>query len=441
MKKLIILTFVILSSFFLALNAYSNFPEFFGSNILNSSLGGQGSFSEKNSGNNYYHPAVLAFSKDINVSTALTLVAHNFEDINNIVIKNPTNDPSAGSSGVLGSVNTNYDSVQHASINASLPVKDYGSLGFSLFLPVGKIMETNSGDSYLPEYVLYRARYKRIVSHLNYAHKLNNDFAFSLGIHMGFQAGANVNTNASLNGTSYGSSANAKTEANPTLAGVASLAYRTGESQFTATFQQEMKNNLESAATGLTAVPPVPFDITISSMIYYDPHILRVAYQRKLPFGELALSTEYQIWDNYKTPIVRIRRNSGTILPSDDYERVVVQNILVPKAGMTFNFGDSFDLALGAKYKPSIFAHTYNNAGNSVDLNSLILSGGALFRMNLFGTNVELGGNAQYHMLQQENVVKSANLENGSAGSKIGAPGYTIGGNVTVLSLGLNVEL
>ena len=344
--------------FFYGFLAQANFPEFFGASLLNGSLGGQGTFSSENPGNNYYFPAVLAFSDSLNLSTSFSVVNHNFKEINNIVVKNPINtDPAATE---LGSVGTNYESVQMASINASLPIKNKGSLGFSLFLPVGTLIKTNSGNAYLPEYVLYRARYKRIVSHLNYAHQVSDLLAFSIGLHLGLQVGANINTNAALNGTAYGSSAEVKSEADPSIAGIFSLALRKGRHQLGFTFQEEMKSNIQTLATGLTATPPVAFDITVDSMISFDPHILRLGYQYQAPFGEINLSTEYQIWENYKTPVVRVTRNSGVILPSDDYEKVVVSNILVPRLGVKFNLTQKLGLSFGVKYKPSIFKHNFN---------------------------------------------------------------------------------
>jgi hypothetical protein len=434
MKRLVFLLTILTS-----LTVDASFPEFFGSSVLNTGIGGQGSHSANNAGNNYYYPSILAWSKDINISTAVSMVTHSFNDITNVVIENPTNIyPSATT---YGSVSTEYESVQTASINVALPVKTYGTFALSLFLPIGSIMETNSGDAYLPEYVLYRARYKRIMSHANYAFKITDDLAMSVGMHMGFQAGANIHTNASLNGTAYGSSATAKTEADPAIAGILSAAYRMGSTQFTATYQQELKNNLQSVATGLTAITPVAFDITIDTMIYYDPHIFRLGYQSKAWFGEWALSAEYQIWDGYKTPIVRITRNSGTIQASDNYESVQVSNILVPRAGMKFYLTDGFNLTVGAKYKPSIFSHSFNGAGNSLDLASITVSSGMGYNMNLFGTPMEIGGAVQHHMLQEETIVKTDLLENGSAGSKIGAPGFTAGGSITVFSLGVNVKL
>jgi hypothetical protein len=434
MKKITSLMLILIS-----ISAHGSFPEFFGSSILNTGLGGQGSYSQNNAGNNYYHPAVLAWSKDINISTAISMVTHNFNDITNVVIKNPIN--TSPSTTEFGTVATDYESVQIASINVTLPVKTYGTFALSVFLPVGSIMETNSGDAYLPEYVLYRARYKRLMSHMNYAFKIFDDITMSVGAHMGFQAGANIHTNTSLNGTSYGSSATAKTQADPTISGILSTAYRLDDHQFTATFQQELKNNLQSVATGLTAIPPTAFDITIESMIYYDPHILRIGYQSKWSFGELDVSAEYQIWDSYKTPIVRIVRNSGVILASDDYESVTVSNILVPKAGVTLEFMDDLKMSFGVKYKPSIFSHDYSGAGNSLDLASYTFSSGVGYNINLFGTPMEIGGAVQHQLLQEEKITKTANIEDGSAGSKIASPGYTAGGSVTVFSFGVNVKL
>ena len=157
------------------------------------------------------------------ISANVTHIASDFEPITNIVVKNSTNTSPATTS--FGSVDTDYGTHQHSGINATIPVKTFGVFGLSVFTPVASIMETNSGDAFLPEYVLYRSRFKRTQAFFNFAYAWSNSLAFSIGTQIGFQAGANVNTNAALNGTGYGSSATAKTQVDPSLAGVFSLLF------------------------------------------------------------------------------------------------------------------------------------------------------------------------------------------------------------------------
>ena len=206
------------------------------------------------------------------------------------------------------------------------------------------------------------------------------------------------------------------------------------------TYQQQLKSNLDSAATGFTANPPVPFDITISSMIYFDPHILRFGYGKKMGRLQFLASIEYQIWDSYETPIVRVIKNGGTLEGSDNYERVEPRNILLERIGLRFEATDNLGLSGGFVYRPSIFGQDYSGAGNSLDLATMILSAGLDYKFSFLDipTQFNLGG--QFHMLQEEQINKSVNEEDGTSGFKIGAPGYTAGGTVTMITSGIKVE-
>lgn len=425
--------------FLLSSTSYASFPEFFGAGVQNASLGNQFSFDYSNPAHNFYVPASMAWNtKNVALSANVTHIASEFEPISNIVVKNSTNTSPASTS--YGNVDTDYGTHQHSGVNATVPVKTYGVFGLSVFTPVASIMETNSGDAFLPEYILYRSRFKRTQAFFNFAYAWNEKLAFSLGAQMGFQVGANVNTNAALNGTGYGSSATAKTQVDPSLAGIFSLFYLLEDSHMYFTYQQQLKSNLESAATGYTANPPVPFDVTISSMIYFDPHILRFGYGKKMGRIQFLASVEYQIWDSYETPIVRVIKNGGTLEGSDNYERVEPRNILLEKIGLRFEATDNLGLSGGFVYRPSIFKQDYSGAGNSLDLTTIILSAGVDYKFSLMNipTQFNLGG--QFHMLQEEQVNKSANEEDGTSGSKIGAPGYTAGGTVTMITSGIKVE-
>lgn len=426
---------VVLYSF----SVHANYAEFFGTHPTTSGIGNQANTDSFDPSNNYYIPALMAFADTITFATSAGTVATDFEPINTVVTKNSTN----STTNEFGNVSTDYDSFFGAAIHATLPLgyKAAGPLTVSIFTPVGKLIETNSGDAALPEYVMYRSRYRRTIVHLNYAHKWSDNFAFSLGTHVGFQAGANATTNLSLNGPGFGSSGGAKSEVKPALAAILSAIYKEKNWSAYFTFQQEMKSNLEAQVGGQVTDPTsVLFQLTIESMIYYDPHIIR--FGGSFEIGDLTLmgSVDYQIWDNYKTPVVRVKDRGGAAEPSDDYEKVQLRNIPVLKVGSKLRLTDRFSLLGGLAYKPTPLDGNFAGSGNSIDSNSLILTGGARLGMRIFDKDVELSGGVQYHMLEEVNVAKSANQENGSSGSKIGAPGYKVGGTVIAASGGLRIK-
>ena len=433
MKTMIALLLVLFS-----FQSFANYAEFFGSHPSTAAIGNQANTNEYDPSNNYYVPALMAFSDTITFSTSAGSVSTDFEPINSIVTKNTANTDSTET----GNVSTKYDNFYGATIHTTLPIafKGAGPLSVSIFTPVGKMMETNSGDAFLPEYVMYRARYRRTMVYMNYAHKWNDNFAFSLGMHVGFQAGANANTNLALNGPGHGSSGAAKSEVKPALAGILSTIYRKDNWSAYFTFQQEMKSNLEAQANGQVDQPtPILFQVAIQSMIYYDPHIFR--FGGHFEIGDLTLlgSLEYQLWGNYKSPVVRIT-GGGAAESSNNYEKLELRDIPVPKLGLMFRLTDNMSLMGGMSYKPTPLDGNFSGAGNSIDSNSFILTGGGLIKMKLFGKDLELNGSVQYHMLEEVNVVKTANQENGNSGSKIGAPGYKIGGEVIAAGGGFRVK-
>lgn len=432
----LIITFIMFS---ISFSSNANYAEFFGSHPSTSSIGNQANSDAFDPANNYYIPALMAFNDTITFSTSVGSVSTSFEPIGTVVVKNSSNSNTTQSDVV----STDYKSFYGATIHASVPIAydGAGSLNVSIITPVGKMIETNSGDAVRPEYVMYRSRYRRTLFHLNYAHKWNENFAFSLGTHIGFQAGANASTNVSLNGTSFGSNGGVKSDVRPSIAAIVSAIYRdeTWGSYFT--FQQEMKSNLEAQADGEINDPTSAlFKITIESMIYYDPHILRFGGHYKLGSITFLGALEYQIWDNYKTPVIRIKSRGGIVLPSDDYEAIKLRNIPVPKLGLMYALTDSMALLAGLSYKPTPVEGNFSGAGNSIDSNSLILTAGGQLGIKFFGKEMRLLAGAQYHKLEELNVIKTINQENGNTGAKIGSPGYKIGGSVLAASAGLNIK-
>ncbi|MFT6068122.1 MAG: long-subunit fatty acid transport protein [Bacteriovoracaceae bacterium] len=425
---------------FLSFQAKANYAEFFGTAPSTSSIGNQANSDEFDPANNYYIPALMAFSDTLTFSTSIASVSTDFEPITSIVTKNSTNSTTGTESGP---VSTEYPSYLGSSLHVTLPiaVEGAGTVSFSLFMPLGKTMETNSGDAHLPEYVMYRSRYRRTMIHLNYAHKLSDNFAFSIGSHIGFQAGANTTNNVSLNGTSFGTSAGLKTEVKPSLAAIVSTIYRKDNWSAAFTYQQEMKSNLETQANGVINDPTSAlFQITIESMIYYDPHIFRFGGAFEVGNFTFLGTLEYQLWENYKTPVIRVKDRGGVIIASDDFEKVQLRNVPVPKIGTTLKLNDNLTLMAGLSYKPTPLKGNFSGSGNSIDSNSLILTGGGSISMKFFGKDLDLSAGAQYHKLEELNVTKTPNQENGSAGSKIGAPGYKVGGSVIAASGGLRLK-
>lgn len=437
--KLIISTLII----FLSLGTRANYFEFFGTHVSTSGIGNQANLNPHDPANNYYIPAQMAFSNTFNLSTSINSAVTDFEPISGIVVKNDSfQDPALDEE--VGSVSTDYQKYYSGSIHLSLPLaRKLGSIALSLSAPVGSLIETNSGNAFLPEYIMYRSRYRRTTAVLNYARAFGDSWAFSLGTQIGFQAAATADTNVSIQ-SDYGSYGSMKSKVKPSLGLVFSTIYRPSDSfQAYFSYQQEMKNNLEANAFGKVSISTTTdylLDLNITSMIFYDPHIFRIGTGSQFGMVKLYTLLEYQMWGNYKTPLMKVAKRGGGIQPSSDYEVLKVDDIFVPKIGMGLVLTDSIELDLGLAYKPSPIDGDFSGSGNSIDSDSTIVSGAALYKIKIFDLPLQLGGSLQYHMLKDKTVTKTAGLENGDAGNKIGAPGYKIGGSVLVGSLGLTMN-
>jgi long-subunit fatty acid transport protein len=172
-------------------------------------------------------------------------------------------------------------------------------------------------------------------------------------------------------------------------------------------------------------------------MIFYDPHTFRIG--GSMTFGDFELLTglEYQMWSGYKTPQVSVERNGGVVTPSSNYERITTKDTINPRLGVLYNVTDRWTTVAGVQYRMSPLDSNFSGSGNSIDTNATILTGGLQYRMVIWSKDVHLGTAVQYHMLEEKKVTKTAGLENGGAGSKIGSPGYTIGGYILGASLGV----
>lgn len=420
---------------------FASFPEFYGTGPSTSSIGNQANANSNDPANIYYIPALSAWSTKITLAATSSVVSHSFEDINGVVTENQISGQS-GTNTVSGQVNTSYEDSYNTNVHLLFPLKDKeaGAIGISYFAPIGGLVETNSGHPFLPEYTLYRARYRRTQIHANYALPLGESWALSLGTHMGFQASARVNTQVSL-GTSYGSNGSAKTDIKPSLGIIASVAHKgeLGLSYFT--FQQEMKSNLEAVATGDISDPPLTLiNVGLENMIYYDPHILRIGHVYESDFAEFSMSLEYQMWDNYEAPLIKVKNLGGTVKASGDYERLSLRSTFNPKIGIGVSVVDSVRLMAGLAYRQTPLDGDFSGSGNTIDSNVYVLSSGLTYDFKLFTKDIQLGASLQYHKLEEKTVTKTSGQENGATGVKIGSPGFKVGGNILMAMGGAKIS-
>ena len=454
--------FLILSlSLFLSPHkSYGNFAEFFAPSTLTSSLAGQAGPYET-AANNYYAPALITKTSKMALSLSTFHVRHSFKKISNVQIRNPQNS-THGRQNEYGPIPTEYDNLNYSALHLIIPIKHprVSRLGLSVLTPNSGLLDYQSGDPFLTEYVMYRSRNRRALFHANLAgpfspaQKLKN-LSWSLGIHLGnkiqarsFNAivlgdGGGVNGTGDEHNHSY---ARMGTKTNYTIAGIASLAWHDEWSSLALTFQQGIKNDFSFHIEGSNSDLPLPFDYTMNSLAYYDPHILRLSYLGRQGKVGLYGTVEYQLWKSggsYRTPVIRLDQNpDGNVKNSLDFESISPRNIFVPKLGLSLKHDEHNTTFLGLAYRPTPLKGDFSGPGNSVDVDKIIMAAGHQLQLRLLNRDVNLHFSVQYHNLDELRVLKTQGTrEDGSSGEKIGYPGHTIGGHVLSTSTGLSIAL
>lgn len=417
--------------------AEASYPEMFGASFSTTAIGNQSTLDPNDPSNNYYSPAILGFSDKVNILMQATSTATSFNRMPNITVTNNTNSSSAPTTG---SVENNYSNFYGGGLHLALPIgyQHLGTLGVSVFLPIGNLMETNSGNPFLPEYVMYHSRYRRTSIYLNFARKWSDDLAWSLGTIVGFQASADVKTNLSLNGAAYGSWGQARSKIAPSLGVIASVIKKFDNSKIYFTYQQEMKSNLHAGVSGEINNPGLAlFESAIDSMIFYDPHTFRLGSSYNLGTAELFAGIEYQLWSGYKPPTIYISKIGGVIVSSNNFERIVIRDTINPRVGVKINLTERWSTGFGFGYRMTPLKGDYSGSGNSIDSNTYVLSTGLQYRIVIWSKDVNLGTSLEYQELEKKHVTKTTGQEDGTAGPKIGAGGYDIAGHIIAASFGI----
>lgn len=423
----------------LPLSAVANIGDYFGSSASTMSLAGQSNFDAKDASNNQYAGSLLASSKETAYSFNFVAIDTNFKSIDNIVVSSPIN--SAESSEKYGNIDNDYDNQYLLAIHGSFRVFKRLStkLNLSVYVPTEKVLEASTGDPYRPEYVIYRSRFLRTIFLANFSHQFET-FALSVGGLSGFQSNGETYVVARETGASNPpSSGKLSFNARPSMALTFSLSKEFESFNAYFAFQDEMKSELTNNAGGFTPIgaSSLKYDWDLSTMLFYDPRIYRLGLQKKFERLVLFSTLEYQDWSGYESPILEMKNNGGFLLGSEKTENFETQNIFVPKLAVSFK-SDVNTYNLGLAYRPTPLNLISGASGNSLDSNTTILALGHEREFMAIGQKFNLATSFQYHMLESKTVTKDANRENGDSGLKIGAPSYEAGGEVFVLSFGLN---
>lgn len=418
-------------------SAMASMPELFGSSAASIAVGNQA--DHEGAANNYYASSLLGYARTTQFSFDYIYIDSNFKDIKNVVIKNSSTTVNSSESG---SFKVNPTPTSMLAINFSTPLfsPEGVKFNFSLFAPVDRLIEADTGDPYAPTYVMYNSRLNRPVLHFTLAQNFQS-WSFGAGVHTGIQTNGEAQF---VTRTTSGTNSQGKISYNakPSIGALLSVAKKSDNHTTYMNFQQEMKSRFKSRAVSETEIASnaaFQFDMDLTSLLYYDPMTIRLGHQIAVSESHLYFSLEFQRWENYQTSTLGIKKNAGTVNGSKDAEKLKLRNIFIPKIGFEKRFQDKWIAKAGYFYRQSpLKTNNLKNAGNTIDVDKHVGSLGLARMISYLGKDLTVDLSYQAHLLKSKKIIKTPNQENGSAGSKIGSPGYTVGGMIHVLSLGLS---
>lgn len=408
----------------------------------------------------YSNPASLGLGPDgehrkLTLAYGWLLQDPNFKPIQNVTIENNyTSDRES-----TGNVDTGYRPAIGQVIGATALLNpEWMNLtgGITLYTPFDTLGFTDTGETYIPEYVLYRARTQRPQIEVGVGASPSERLHFGLGLHIAF--GISANGTVFLQARSGSPStmrvnASVKPKASAVAGWLLTSEVPQGRNGSWSIGQvlrtpnsadAELAFNSSARAFGDLAALDIRF--AAESAIFYDPLTLEsgLSWQHS-PNKRFYAQLDIQAWRSFHSPALNIKAPEDTcditgggscsnlIINPSSLPSLPMQNILIPRLAEEWTL-DSVTLRAGYAYRQSIFAALPTGAGNFLDPPKHLLNVGAGWMLRDFlgsGREVALDVNLGYQQLLTQKIQKSPLNEKGEAAtSKIGAPGYSAGGRV-----------
>ncbi len=444
--------------------AHANVGEAFGFTSRTAALagatvawGGEGSRAWTN-------PASLAGddTKRLRITWSVLGMQPNLLPIENIVIENEY----VSDKETTGSVDNDYRPTLGQSLGLEYIIApSFGNLSFGVttFLPLEQIAYMDSGETFIPEYVLHRARTQRpqVEAALGWAPL--REFQVGAGAHLGFALTANASVFLQTDATKP-STMRVSASMRPKVSPFFGVQYRSpdpvgpGESALGPTFtagsvirlplQSGVAMDLATGAQVFGSYAAVDLQFKSLSTLYYDPLSVETGFAwRYSDRARILVQVDWQDWRGYQTPALEIQDPSaecqndnpstecGLALSGGDNPIPDMAAILVPRFGHEWQASDKFALRIGYASRASIFKDIPNGAGNFLDPGRDIFTAGFGWNFDQF-LNFEIPAtldfNLAYHSLRTQRIEKTEGDESGAGTGdiKVGAPGYRAGGNV-----------
>ncbi len=405
----------------------------------------------------HYNPAALSWGRDLQTQMGVGLLAAQpqFQAISGVVTQNTYTSDSVKQ----GAVDTNYQATLGLSLGVKrqvIPQFFHLSLGAVAYVPQHNLAYFDSGETFLPEYVLYRSRLERPQFQVG----MGVDLGQGVHVGVGVQASFTLNTSATL----Y---LNTQKQTVSTLRFASSLApqwvpslgvlYQVSESsnatlaklpltlgvQLRAAAAASNYMKLASASGLLGPLPYIDLGFIVNSALFYDPLTLELGLAwEQAPGSHLVLQADFQAWNAYQVPALVISQGSLDSAPSEGALTIApgvmppfrFQNLWIPRVAEEIQLTSELVLRLGYAYRGSFLQSSASEVGNYLDPPKHMLQAGLGFTLGrLWGLDCDwrLDLSIFYHALVTQTITKTPGNEVGNlTEEKIGAPGYQAGGRV-----------
>src|SRR5690606_28577805 len=301
-------------------------------------------------------------------------------------------------------------------LHALFPFIAKTKLGVSLFLPFKKFAEISTGDTYLPEYAMYRSRNNRTLFNASLIGPITKTLSASIGFYTGLQSSGETELIGRNSGSNEPSSGKLVFNASPSTALTFSLSKEWKNSQAYFSFQDYMKSEFKNKAYGYTPLDNTassfPYNLNLNSLLYFDPRIVRLGYIHHKSEWSFFSMLEYQDWSEYETPKLKLENNGGVIISSDDFEKISTNNVFIPHLGLSYRF-DSQQIHAGLSYRPRVIESNLSSSGNTIDTDLFNLSFGHSISFLVFEKELVFHTTYLLQKLKEYEVDKTSGREDG----------------------------
>jgi hypothetical protein len=421
----------------LSQTARANVGEAFGFGSRTASLGGAGVAWGFEGFSAYSNPAGLAQAGNKRLLLSWSIMDHEyrFTPISNVIVENTATSDKETISDVDLDYRSTFGSA-YGFVYQLFPEFHRFSLGLTVFMPVNQVAYMDSGETFVPEYMLYRSRTQRPQFELGVGIETTPGLYFGLGMHMAFSLTSNASVFIS---TSTPSSMRFASSLKPKLTpylgvlfvpdNAVNPAYTLGAVfRFAATSANNLTLRTSAQLLGSLAAPD--FNLSAYSALFYDPLKLELgATFKTVEDGRLYLQADFQAWHQFEPPAITIEEPTltstgvpvkGSQNPGFDY-----RNIIIPRLGHEYAVNGTTTVRAGYAYRPGIIRTPSTGQGNYLDPSKHMLNAGVGFKYNTFlsfNTPCTLDFNASYQALVAQQITKTPGV--------IGAPGYEAGGKI-----------